>query len=201
MILHILDRMAEAGVEEVLVVTGYYAEALEETVRGHGIGCTFVRQVEINGTASAALLAREWAGQEPFLLTFGDILAEAGHYRGMFAAWEGTEGVLAARHVDDPWQGAAVYIDGQGLIERIVEKPPKGTSTTPWNSAGIYVFGPSLFGELERVGKSPRGEYELTSAVEQMLARRAPVRMFALDGVWMDVGRPEDVKRAEEVVG
>ena len=39
--------------------------------------------------------------------------------------------------VEDPWAGAAVYLDADNRIERIQEKPPKGTATTHWNNAGL----------------------------------------------------------------
>ena len=158
MLLHILDRIAAAGVEEVLLVTGYLAEQIEEVASGHGLRVSFRRQETVNGTAKAALLARQWVGESPFLLTFGDILAEPEHYVGMRESFTGFDGVLAARYVEDPYQGAAIYVDEERRVQRIIEKPERGTSTTHWNSAGIYVFSPIVFDELERVPLSARGE-------------------------------------------
>lgn len=201
MLLHILDRIAAAGVSEVFIVTGYLADQLEAAARSHGISVTFQRQHEVNGTAKAALLARDWVGNDSFLLTFGDILAEPAHYAGMRDDFPGTDGVLAARLVDDPFQGAAIYVDADRTVERIIEKPPKGTSRTNWNSAGIYVFSPLLFEELERVPLSERGEYEATSAIGQMIEAGRRLRMFPLDGDWLDVGRPEDLDKARRITG
>lgn len=199
MLHHIFDRIAAAGVAQVLLVTGYLADQMEAVAAGHGLPVTFRRQQEVNGTAKAALLAREWVAADPFLLTFGDILAEPQHYAGMRDDYPGTDGVLAARHVADPWQGAAVYVDEHRRVERIIEKPPQGTSTTNWNSAGIYVFSPRIFDELERVPLSQRGEYELTSAITQSIDAGRHLRMFPLDGDWLDVGRPEDLSRAHAI--
>ena len=200
MLLHILDRIAAAGVEEVLLVTGYLAEQIEEVASGHGLRVSFRRQETVNGTAKAALLARQWVGVSPFLLTFGDILAEPEHYVGLRESFTGFDGVLAARYVEDPYQGAAIYVDEERRVQRIIEKPERGTSTTHWNSAGIYVFSPIVFDELERVPLSARGEYEATSAITQMLDAGRALKMFALEGTWMDVGRPEDLAAAAEAV-
>lgn len=200
MLLHILDRIAAAGVQEVLLVTGYLAEQMEEVASGHGLPVSFRRQDIVNGTAKAALLAREWVGESPFLLTFGDILAEPEHYVGMRESFAGSDGVLAARYVEDPYQGAAIYVDEEHRVQRILEKPERGTSTTHWNSAGIYVFSPLVFEELETVPLSPRGEYEATTAITQMLEAGRILRLFALEGVWMDVGRPEDLDAAAAAV-
>lgn len=202
MILHILDRLQVAGISDVHIITGFHAEEMEKTASQHALPISFTRQNEVNGTGAAALLAREWAGEEQFLLTFGDILAESSHYSGMLAAAaDGPAAVLAARFVTDPYQGAAIYADPEFRITRIIEKPELGTSSTNWNSAGIYVCGPGLFGELEQIPLSPRGEYELTSAFTQMLDRGKHLRLFPLDGQWLDVGRPEDLHTAAQMVG
>ena len=197
MLLHILDRMSVAGIERVLLVTGYLGDRIEAVARTHGLPVSFVRQTEIDGTARAALLAKDWVGTDPFLLTFADILAESRHYTGMSDCFVGSDGVLAARHVEDPFQGAAIYTDAAGRVEKIIEKPPLGSSTTHWNSAGIYVFSPGIFTQLERVPLSERGEYELTSAITQSIDAGSMLRLFALEGTWLDVGRPGDIATAE----
>lgn len=200
LLLHVLDRLQAAGISEVLVVTGYGATAVERALRGHPLVPQFVRQDPIDGTAHAAALAEEFVGQESFLLTFADILADPADYqRAMAALEEKVEAVVAVKWVVDPTQGAAVY-EAEGRVVKIIEKPAPGTSTTHWNSAGIYCFRPSIFPELRRVPRSPRGEYELTSAVEQLVEAGKWVRPYVLQGIWLDVGRPEDIAVAEQLL-
>ena len=132
---------------------------------------------------------------EPFLLTFGDILCEAPAYVRCAQVLEDhpqTVAVLGVRDVDDPWQGAAVY-EHDGRVTKIIEKPPRGTSTTRWNSAGLYAMRPAVFPYLDRLVPSPRNEYELTSIFEMMLQEGVEVRISAIEGRWRDVGRPEDL--------
>jgi dTDP-glucose pyrophosphorylase len=100
---------------------------------------------------------------------------------------------LAVKEVEDPYRGAAVYADAERRVSRIVEKPPRGESTTHWNSAGIYAFRPSIFEELRQAPKSPRGEYELTSAVAQFIEKGKLLRILPIEGDWRDIGRPEDL--------
>ena len=199
---HILDRLGAAGIAEALVVTGYLGEQIESGLSRCRMPIEFRRQEALDGTARAALLAREWAGAEDFLLTFGDILAEAEDYRGLIAMLEAdpaSHGVVAVQYAADPWRGAAVY-EASGLLTAIFEKPPPGTSSTHWNSAGIYAFRTAVFDELARVPMSPRGEYELTSAIEQMIAAGRALRMYTLRGTWRDVGRPEDLEAAGNIL-
>src|SRR6185437_7555132 len=155
----------------------------------------FFVQHPVNGTGSAALLARKFAGDEPFLLTYGDILCEAAEYvrcGGVLLQNAAVAAVLAVKEVDDPWQGAAVY-ENHGRIQHIIEKPPKGTSRTRWNSAGFYAFRPVVFEYLARLQPSPRNEYELTSALDAMLAENLDLRVSPVAGAWRDIGRPEDL--------
>jgi NDP-sugar pyrophosphorylase family protein len=199
---HLLERLRAAGFREALIVTGYRAEAVEEHFRNYPLDLTFRRQETLDGTARAALLAEDFAGDEPFLLTFGDVLAEPSAYRGIVATldeYREAEAAIGVKWVDDPWQGAAVYETG-GWVTRIIEKPPKGTSATHWNSAGLFSFRRSIFDELRRVPKSPRGEYELTSAEAALLERKAPVRLFVIEGFWRDIGRPEDLEAARSTL-
>jgi dTDP-glucose pyrophosphorylase len=199
MLAHLIERMEEAGVREILVVTGYRADVVEDYFRSHPpkhAHLTYRRQEPQNGTGSAALLGREFVASDHFLLTFGDILVDAGTYRAMFALLDHAEAALAVKKVDDPYQGAAVYVEGD-RVTRIIEKPPQGASTTNWNNAGIYCVGPRIFDELDRVGLSPRGEYELTDAIHQMLAAGVHFRWHEIKGFWRDVGRPEDLPHAE----
>src|SRR5580704_429262 len=195
----LLERLIEAGYSEALIVTGYRAESIEDYFRDYRFPLHFMRQATIDGTATAALLARQFVGHDDFLLTFGDILADAPSYRQILERLQrepGAEAILGVRDVEDPYRGAAVYVDGDGRVGRIVEKPPRGESTTRWNSAGIYAMRASLFEELERVPKSSRGEYELTSAVSQLIEKGNLLRIFPIEGQWRDIGRPEDLEAA-----
>jgi dTDP-glucose pyrophosphorylase len=199
MLAHLIERMEAAGVREVLVITGYKSEVVEDYFRDNppaSAKLSYRLQDPQNGTGSAALLGREFVGGDPFLLTFGDILVDPETYRTMFGLYENAQAVLAVKHVDDPYRGAAVYVEGD-RVTKIIEKPPQGTSTTNWNNAGIYCVGPGIFDELNRVKLSPRGEYELTDAIHQMLAAGVEFGWHEIKGFWRDVGRPEDLPQAE----
>ncbi len=204
MLEHILGRLAAEGIENFFVVAGYRHEVIEHYFRSWqlrrapanaDLKIEFRVQDPVDGTGSAARLAKEFAGKQPFLLTYADILVEPSEYLRcgtILQQHPETAAVLAVKAVDDPWQGAAVYAE-QGRIKNIIEKPPKGTSTTHWNSAGFYAFRPILFHYLDRLEPSPRNEYELTSALDMMLEDSLELRISPIEGNWRDVGRPEDL--------
>jgi UDP-N-acetylglucosamine diphosphorylase / glucose-1-phosphate thymidylyltransferase / UDP-N-acetylgalactosamine diphosphorylase / glucosamine-1-phosphate N-acetyltransferase / galactosamine-1-phosphate N-acetyltransferase len=207
MLEHILEGLTAAGVENLFVVVGYRHQLIEQYFRGwqssqapvpHALKLEFRVQDPVDGTGTAAQLAKEFAGNESFLLTYADILCGASEYvrcGAVLRQQPTTAAVLAVKAVDDPWQGAAVY-EEQGRIRSIIEKPAKGTSTTHWNSAGFYAFRPILFQYLNRLERSARGEYELTSALDRMLDDSLELRISPVEGKWRDVGRPEDLLAA-----
>src|SRR2546422_6847208 len=62
----LLDLLVEAGYSEALIVTGYRAGSIEDHFREYRLPLRFVRQSTIDGTATAALLAREFVGADEF---------------------------------------------------------------------------------------------------------------------------------------
>lgn len=197
---HGLDVLRAAGFGRFLLVVGYRHELFYARFAGDR-SIHFALQDPVDGTGSAARLAAPFTGGEPFLLMFGDILASAEDIR---AVWRRlmedgqAAAVIAVKEVEDPWQGAAVYETG-GVVEEIIEKPPYGTSSTKWNSAGIFAFRPAVHEALGRIERSARGEYELTSALQLLLGERRRVLAQPLRRFWRDVGRPEDVAAALEI--
>jgi dTDP-glucose pyrophosphorylase len=192
---HIMDRLAEAGIRRFLVVVGFQGELIERHFANWRFPVEFLEQEPVNGTGSAARLAKEFVDEEPFLLSFGDCLCNAAEYVRCLTILrdnQATAAVLAAKDIEDPWRGAAIY-EEDGRISRIVEKPPKGSSTTRWGSAGFYGFRPVIFEYLEKLTPSVRDEYEITSAFEMMLADGLELRISPVEGDWRDVGRPEDL--------
>ena len=199
---HQIERLEARGIEEILLITGYKAELVEEHFRHcppTRVNLSYHPQRNPNGTGSAARLARSFVGSDSFLLTFGDIIVDEAVYGLLIEAMDHFDAVLTVKQVDDPYRGAAVYTDGE-RVTRIVEKPPQGQSKTEWVNAGIYGFRPSLFDELDRIPLSPRGEYELTDAVSMMLDSGMNFGYIIIKGFWKDVGRPEDLSAASHFV-
>ena len=200
MVEYVLASLRAAGFERFLLVVGYKHELFYARFAGDD-NIHYALQDPVDGTGSATRLAEEFTAGGPFLLIFGDILASP---EDIAAIWKrlmddpAAGGVLAVKYVDDPWQGAAVY-EVDGVVLRMVEEPPIGTSTTNWNSAGIFAFRSEVFQALARIGRSPRGEYELPSAVALMLEEGRRILIQPLHGEWRDVGRPEDVEAAAAI--
>lgn len=201
---HIVDALGASEVLDIAIVTGYLASHVDNWCarrarENPALHLTTLHQAELNGTAGALLVARDFVVDEAaFIFGWGDILMDAENY-GRFiesARSESYDLMLSINRVRDPWRGGAVYIDTHMRVERLVEKPAPGTSTTQWNNAGLFAATPRIFEYLARLKPSPRGELELPEAIAMMIADRCEVRAVDVRGFWSDVGTPEDLETA-----
>lgn len=204
---HIVDALAANDVRDIALVTGYLASHIDDWCARRGrespeVRLTTLHQAELNGTAGAMLLARDFVGEEgAFVFGWGDILMDVENYARFIAAArsEEYELLLAVNATSDPWRGAAVYVDKEMRVEKIVEKPPRGTSTTRWNNAGLFAATPRIFEYLARLKPSARSELELPEAIAMMIADRRDVHGVDVRGFWSDVGTPEDLESARKL--
>ncbi len=192
----ILDGVRAAGVTEAVIVVGYRGAMIEEAFgdgAALGMRLTYRTQEPPDGTGGALRRVADLCGDAPFLLHWGDILIAPENYPALLTDFRPNDAALiGVNHMDDPAAGAAVYLDGD-RVTRIVEKPAPGTSTTPWNNAGVLALGPRVWPYVQALTPSPRGEYEVTDALHAMLHAGERVRAHRLVGLWSDVGTPETV--------
>jgi NDP-sugar pyrophosphorylase family protein len=197
MIEHIIVGAREAGVDHLALVVGYLGHMIQEACgdgSALGVRIEYIWQEHAGGTGAATLLAADFIGDDPFFLSWGDIIVAPETYANVTRIWqdERPDAVLSLNVVADPWEGAAVYVV-DGFIDKIIEKPPRGTSTTNYNNAGIFVFPPDILALLRDTPPSARGEVEVPDAIQAMLRRGARIRGVEVVGYWSDVARPSAV--------
>lgn len=191
---HIVTGLREAGIIQVLIIVGYRADVVKDHF---GDGSRFGLQVEYatqlvqDGTGRVVELARDFAGADPFVLSYGDILINPENYRRLVEL-DGADALVSVKHnPGEIAKGGAVFINERFELTDLREKPKPGEPTSPWYNAGVYTFRPSIFEFTARLEKSPRGEYELTDAIRALALSGAKVQAFELAGEWADVRDPE----------
>ncbi len=204
---HILTGLLSAGIREVFIVTGHKAEVIEAHFGDgskFGARIAYGRQLVQDGTGKAPELARDFVGSDNFLLTYGDILVKPETYGQMVRRFgEGDfGGVITVTGSQDVTQGGLNFFDGQFCLTRLVEKPSAAqieelhrdgslkAGDTAWYNAGIYIFQPVVFEFTARLQKSPRNEYELTDAVNMLVAAGHRMAGMEIAGRWVDVRDP-----------
>ena len=195
---HIVEGLREAGLTEFLIVVGWRAEVVKEFFGDGsklGVRIEYATQIEQNGTGKVVELARGFVGQDPFVLSYGDILVTPENYPRVCAALAGAEAVVSVKRSDDVSQGGAVFVNEKFELIDLREKPKPGEPTSPWYNAGIYAFRASIFDFIARLERSPRGEYELTDAIRNLALAGKKVQAMELSGDWADVRDPEILEK------
>ena len=212
---HILTGLVASGIREVFIVTGFRAEVIEEYFGDGvkwGVRIAYGRQVVQDGTGKAPELAKDFIGTSSFLLTYGDILVKPETYQQMIHRFnEGYfSGLITVTGGQDVTKGGLNFFDAGFCLQRIVEKPGpeqleqlrRGgllkAGEPVWYNAGIYIFKSSLFECTARLQKSPRGEYELTDAINALLATHHKIAGLEIQGRWVDVRDPEVLASLEQ---
>jgi len=205
MLLHIIDYIKKSGINEFGIVVGYKQSIIQDYFGNgdeFGISITYIEQRVQNGTGAAFHLAKNYIGQGEFFFSFGDVITPPENYMGMreYYRTNPCDVVLGLNTTDDPFCGAAVYINNENKIIRMVEKPPKGTSTTNLINAGIMIINSNVFQYTSRIKLSQRGEYELTDVFGMFLNDECCLKGYVLTGYWKDVGNPTDLAIANKIV-
>jgi UDP-N-acetylglucosamine diphosphorylase / glucose-1-phosphate thymidylyltransferase / UDP-N-acetylgalactosamine diphosphorylase / glucosamine-1-phosphate N-acetyltransferase / galactosamine-1-phosphate N-acetyltransferase len=191
---HIVEGLRDAGVTDFLIIVGYRADVVQEHFGDgsrFGVRVEYATQVVQDGTGRVVELARDFAGPDPFVLSYGDILISPENYRRLTALGD-AEALISVKHnPGEIAKGGAVFVNERFELTDLREKPQPGEPTSPWYNAGVYTFRPSIFAHTARLEKSPRGEYELTDAIRTLAQSGAKVQAYELSGEWADVRDPE----------
>jgi UDP-N-acetylglucosamine diphosphorylase / glucose-1-phosphate thymidylyltransferase / UDP-N-acetylgalactosamine diphosphorylase / glucosamine-1-phosphate N-acetyltransferase / galactosamine-1-phosphate N-acetyltransferase len=193
-LLHIIEGLQAAGVKKFLIVVGYRADIVRDYFGDgtcFGLQIKYATQVIQDGTGRVVELARDFAGQLPFILSYGDILIDATNYKPLVELRDEVEAVVSVKQNEDVSKGGAVFVNDEMTVTDIREKPQPGEATSSWYNAGIYAFRSSIFDWTAKLKPSPRGEYELTDAVRALAQSGKIVKAFELSGEWADVRDPE----------
>jgi glucose-1-phosphate thymidylyltransferase len=201
MIFHPLRKLTEAGIDEILVVTGVEHMGDVVTLLGSGkdFACRFTYKVqeEAGGIAQALGLAENFAGKDLVCVVLGDNVFEDSLRPHVEAFREQGRGArLLLKQVPDPQRYGVVELEG-GRPVRIVEKPKQPKSDLA--VVGIYFYDPDVFGVIRTLKPSARGELEITDVNNHYL-RAGTLRCDRLSGWWTDAGTFESLSAANQLV-
>lgn len=189
----ILTNLYEAGITDIAIVVNYFKEQFPEYLQEYQRAATIIEQVLPPGTGNSVMIARNFTGRDDFVVLGGDNLWSP-YDIGKLAEDTGLSHVSGMK-VEDPSKYGVLVVREDGLLERVVEKPSSFVGDLV--NTGLYKFGPRIYDELEKIKVSPRGEFELTDAING-LARSQGVRLVQLRDYWLDLGCLEDIPVVEK---
>lgn len=189
---HVLERVAAAGFRDLLLITHYQAGAVRAhfgTGRAWGVRIRYLDQGAAAGTGHAVARLKGHV-KAPFALFYADSL----YATGDLAKFHKANGLtVGAKRVPDARPYGLLAVRGDRLV-KLEEKPAVAKSGLV--NVGAYTLTPALVDRCARLSSSPRGELELTDALQEAAASN-PVRVLPCDS-WQDVGRPWDLLTVQE---
>jgi len=189
---YLLTNLKKAGIKDIALVVGYKKEHFRPFLEEYGFNATLIDQDEQIGTGHAIKLARDFVGDEDFVVMGGDNLWSVEDLKDIQIDDEFTY-VTAQKHLQ-PEQYGVFVVEGDYLVD-MPEKPKEFISDLI--NTGLYKFTPEIFDALEKIDKSPRGEYEINDAIK-ILAKGRKVRVIVIKNYWKDFGKPEDIPILEK---
>jgi glucose-1-phosphate thymidylyltransferase len=204
MIVHAIEKVAEAGITDVYINVNPGETELQDFVGDGGrwgVRATFFEQTGgPQGIAHVVNEARRFIGDDPFLFYLSDniLLGGVKEMVDSFASGD-YDCMLALSEVKDPQRFGVPVFDAAHRLVDVLEKP----DAPPNNFAvtGIYLYGPKIFFEtFPMIRKSARGEYEISSIHSHFLKTGRRVGHREITGWWKDTGKPDDLLLANQLL-
>ena len=190
-----LEAIRDAGVTEVGIIVGDTAAEIEAAVGDGsdlGLSVTYLRQEAPLGLAHCVLIAREFLGDDEFVMYLGDNFLIGG-ITGLVDDFRagGYDAQILLTRVPNPEQFGVAELGDDGRVKSLVEKPKDPVSDLAL--VGVYMFGPAIHEAVRAIAPSARGELEITDAIQHLIDTDRDVRPHLVTGYWKDTGRLEDM--------
>ena len=202
MIYYPLYTLVDAGIEDILIVTGGSSagDFLRLLRNGRDFGLhqlNFAYQEGEGGIADALRLAEYFARGEKVCVILGDNIIEGSFREAADRFRQQSSGAhILLKEVHDAERFGVAEISGDRIVG-IEEKPSKPKSN--YAVTGIYMYDPTVFDKIKTLVPSGRGELEITD-VNNAYIKEGNMTFSYLDGWWTDAGTFESLLRAANLV-
>ena len=199
-----LSTLMLAGIRDILIITTPNDQEAFVGLLGDGhtlgINLTFKIQERPEGLAQAFIIGSEFIGEEKVALILGDnIFYGIGLGRDLAHCTDSQGAIIFGYEVNAPQQYGVAEVDLQGNVLSIEEKPtsPKSKLAIP----GLYFFDKEVTLAAKNVKKSDRGELEITSILDEYLAKgRLKLKILPRGTAWMDCGTVDGLNDASNFI-
>jgi len=199
MIHYPLHTLKEAGIEDIMIITGREHAGdvfrLMGSGREFGVNFTYRVQDEAGGIPQAIGLAEKFVGNDKFVSINGDniLVGDIRKFVDEFASGGEDARILLYKTSEEEAKKAGVVMFEGDNVKGIVEKPQSPPSL--WISIGVLMFTSSVFDIIKGLKPSQRGELEIAD-VQNEYIRRGSLKASKFEGEWMDAGSFDELLRA-----
>ncbi|MBP3300142.1 MAG: UTP--glucose-1-phosphate uridylyltransferase [Clostridia bacterium] len=229
---YLVEEVKNAGIDDIMIIISRgktliedhfdYAPELEERLAQGGAAkadalkqvreiadladIVYARQKVMNGTGHALLLARDFVGNEPFAVLYGDdvIMNEekpvVGQLMKVFEKYG--KSVVGVQEVPEELVMKYCTLDVKQVEERLydvadmIEKPKKEEIISCFSVLGRIILTPDVFDYLDKTPYAKNGELQLTDTM-QMMAKNGNMMAWDFEGIRYDMGNKLGVMQAQ----
>jgi glucose-1-phosphate thymidylyltransferase len=197
-----LEAIRDAGITETGIIVGDTAPAIQKAVgdgSAFGLNVTYIRQDAPRGLAHAVLVARDFLGDDDFVMYLGDNFVIGGIASLVDEFRVGRpDAQIMLTTVPDPRQFGVAELDSTGEVIGLEEKPRQPKSDLAL--VGVYIFSPAVHDAVGELKPSWRGELEITEAIQWLIEHGRKVRSTKITGYWKDTGNVTDMLEVNRMV-
>lgn len=198
----VVEALVEAGITDIGIVVGDTGPEIRAAVGDgdrFGASITYIQQQAPLGLADGVRVSQGFLGDQRFVMFLGDNVIQGG-ISGLIREFEtcDLDCQIVLKHVQNPQQYGVAELDDGGRIIRLLEKPREPKSDLAL--VGIYMFTPAVHEAVRSITPSWRGEWEITDAIQWLVAHQYKVYPYVHQGWWIDTGKMEDLLEANRLV-
>lgn len=200
MVYYPLQTLANAGIKEIMIVTGgpHAGDFIRVLKNGEDLGLdklNYGYQEGEGGIADALSMAEAFVGDDDCVVILGDNII-ADDIRNSISSFGDLGGChIFTKEVHDPERFGVVKYDQEGKIEDVIEKP----TNPPSNDAviGLYIYDNTVFDKIRSLSPSDRGELEVTD-LNRMYLEEGRLTSHKVHGTWIDCGTFDSLAKATQ---
>ena len=197
-----IEAIAAAGIDDIGIIiapeTGDEIRAAAGDGSRFGVHITYIVQDSPAGLAHAVLTAEPFLGDDAFVMYLGDNLLQGGIVDFVERFRTGAcDALILLTAVPDPENYGVAELDGERVV-RLIEKPHAPHSDLAL--VGVYMFTASVHDAARAISPSPRGELEITDAIQHLVDSGLRVEPHIVQGWWKDTGQLADMLEANRLI-
>ncbi len=193
---YVIEALVKNDIKDIILIVGYEKERIMnyfEDGIDFGAQIKYVDQGVQLGTAHAIEQARPYIEKNTdFVVLNGDNIIEPATIKDLLTSFKGETTFLTSQKNDIC--GYGVVLTKGSKVTKIIEKPKSLVSHLV--NTGMYVFNEKIFPEIEKTNISPRGEYEITDALQSMIENEEDINAVTTTHLWLDSRYPWDLLKS-----
>jgi glucose-1-phosphate thymidylyltransferase len=201
-LLHCLEAIRDAGITEVGIIVGSRAADIRRVVGTGaqlGLRVTYLQQESPLGLAHCVVIARDYLGDDDFVMYLGDNVVVGGIADLVTEFREQRpDALLMVAKVTNPSEFGVAETAPDGLVTRVQEKAAVPVSDLA--VIGVYVFSRAIHQAVRAIKPSWRNEREITDAIQWLIQHDAEVRACRHWGYWTDTGKIDNLLDCNRVL-